>query len=305
MDGVLNVHKPTGPTSHDVVDEVRRIFGQKRVGHAGTLDPMASGVLVVCLGKATRVVEYLMGAPKEYRARMALGVTTDSQDSTGSVIEERNASSITREMVEEAARAFVGKIEQIPPMVSAVKHEGKRLYKLAREGKTVDRPPRRITVHSIEVAAFSPSPIPNCELSVRCSSGTYIRTLCADIGERLGCGAHMSMLERTAVGRFRIEDAITPDDLRATKSRGELEGAVIAISDALSDMPAVTLDAGDEARALHGLAAQCVTSADDGATVRMLSPDGGLIGLGRVSRAGGEVVIKPQKVLAEIPRTDN
>ena len=236
MDGVLNIRKPGGPTSHDVVDEVRRIFEQKKVGHAGTLDPMATGVLVVCLGRATRIVEYLMGAPKEYRARMALGISTDTQDATGAVTGERDASPVTREAFEEAAAAFVGEIEQVPPMISALKHGGRPLYKLARDGITVERAPRTVTIHSIEVIGFqpgvggqepgaegaSPSLLLEAEIRVRCSSGTYIRTLCADIGEKLGCGAHMTALERTSVGRFRIEDSVTLEELCRASSEGRM-----------------------------------------------------------------------------------
>ena len=165
MDGVLNIRKHGGPTSHDIVNQVRRLFGQKKVGHAGTLDPMATGVLLVCLGKATRLVEYLMGTQKEYRARLVLGQSTDTQDSTVKETSEHNASTITREDLERAAAMFVGEIEQVPPMISALKHQGKPLYKHAREGVIIERAPRPVTIYSIEITDFTPGPRAQAELS--------------------------------------------------------------------------------------------------------------------------------------------
>ena len=311
MDGVLNVHKTTGPTSHDVVDQIRRLFGQKKVGHAGTLDPMASGVLVVCLGKATRVVEHLMATRKEYRAGITLGCSTDTQDSTGAVIARSDASNVTREAFEKAASGFVGRIEQVPPMVSAIKHQGKRLYKIAREGKTIERKPRKVDVYSIEVLAFEPGPRSEAEMLVECGSGTYIRTLCADIGSALGCEAHMSMLQRTKVGRFRIEDSVTLARLAEAKAQGCLETSVIGISDALNDLPAVSIGADDVGRVLHGMPVGI--SREFGPSrqdvrwdrgqcpdVRILGPDGELIGLGAIASEHGKTLLRPRKVLAEV-----
>jgi len=323
VDGVLNIRKASGPTSHDVVDQVRRIFGQKRVGHAGTLDPMASGVLVVCLGKATRVVEYLMGLPKEYRARMVLGISTDTQDSTGTVISERDASGISREAFENAAAAFVGEIEQVPPMTSALKHEGTRLYKLARQGKTVDRPARKITIYSIDVTEFSSGPIPNsqfpipdsesptpnsqlptpnwAELVVRSSSGTYIRTLCSDIGDRLGCGAHMSALERTRVGQFAIEGSVTIEELESATRDGRLDSLAMTMDDALAGLPSVAIAGEDVARASNGMAVPCSEAHSEADTVRILSPEGVLVGIGEVLDRSAGRIVKPRKVLIGDP----
>lgn len=300
MDGVLNVRKAAGPTSHDVVDEIRRIFSIKRVGHAGTLDPMATGVLVVCLGKATRVVEYLVGVPKEYRARMVLGKSTDTQDSTGVVTAESDASGITRDMLEEASASFTGEIEQIPPMVSALKHQGKPLYKLARQGITIERSARKISIYSLNVLKFTPGQSAEAEILVKCSSGTYIRTLCADIGDKLGCGAHMSMLERTSVGRFTIEKSVTIDQLLKMKSEGHLETALVSIGDALDDMPLITIDPGDMANVLHGLPVNNTSLTEIGETVRMLSTEGHLVALGTVAAKDCETIVKPRKVLAEV-----
>ena len=300
MDGVLNVRKTAGPTSHDIVNEVRRIFGLKKVGHAGTLDPMATGVLVVCMGKATRIVEYLVGVPKEYRAKMILGASTDTQDSTGVIISESDASSVTRSMLEDAVKAFVGDIEQIPPMVSALKHQGKPLYKLARQGITIERSARKINIYSIEVLNFTPGQKAEAEILVNCSSGTYIRTLCADIGEKLGCDAHMSMLDRTRVGRFTIEESSSIEQLYQMKSEGRLNTALVSIGDALDDMPSITLSNEDIMNVLHGLPVKTTTLTETDDTVRMLSPEGQLIALGTVAAKDCEIIIKPRKVLAEV-----
>lgn len=302
MDGVVNVHKTAGPTSHDVVDQVRRIYGQRRVGHAGTLDPMATGVLVVCLGKATRIVEYLVGTEKEYRATITLGMTTDTQDSTGEVLTESHSSGITIEALRQAAQPFVGEIEQVPPMVSAIKHEGKPLYKLAREGKTVERSARRVTIYSIDVA---PLTIPSgesrseAEMVVRCSSGTYIRTLCADIGDALGCGAVMSKLERTRVGRFSIDRAVTIDELRKAQSEDSLANHVSSISDALQDMPSIALDESGMWRVAHGIAVPSLEDIDAGSVVRLMSPEGVAVAIGVVIDENNTRVARPRKVLMD------
>jgi len=304
MDGILIIRKPAGPTSHDIVNEVRYIFAQKKVGHAGTLDPMATGVLIVCLGKATRIVDYLMGLPKEYRARMILGRTTDTQDSTGNIISERDSSQITREMLEQAASRFIGEIEQVPPMTSAIKHKGKPLYKFAREGKSVERAPRKVTVWSIQVTDFvrpamvDAQHLVEAELVVRCSSGTYIRTLCADIGEVLGCGAHMSALERTKIGHFSIEQAVTTDDLKGAKVVGRLENLLMSIEEVLVDMPAVVVSREDVDKLLHGRTVRAITDAKNDAIVRALAPNGKLLAIGSVSQKNSETLIKPRKVLA-------
>lgn len=289
MDGVLNVHKAAGPTSHDVVDKVRRIFGQRRVGHAGTLDPMATGVLVICLGQATRLVEYLSSYDKEYRANLRLGVTTDTQDSTGTILGQADASHVTLDTLKRSAEAFVGEIRQVPPMVSAVKHNGRRLYELAREGKTVERAARTVRVYSIDVADFHPGRRAEAEIVVRCSGGTYIRTLCADIGDALGCGAVMTALTRTRVGRFALDSAVEVERL------AEDPGAyVIPMADALAEMPAVVLDKESVTRIVHGMDVRA-DAACVGATVRVLSGEGLLVAVGVVIQPG---VVKPRKVLA-------
>ena len=299
MDGVLNCRKQAGPTSHDVVDRVRRVFGQKKVGHAGTLDPMATGVLVICLGKATRVLEYLDLEPKEYRARLMLGMATDSEDSSGNVVGEADASCVTLESLTLAASGFAGEIDQTPPMVSAIQHQGRRLYDLAPKGETVERAPRRVTIHSIRVVDFTPGERAEAEIEVACSGGTYIRTICADIGEKLGCGAHMTALERTGVGPFGVEDALTVEQLEEAGSAGRLAETVMSIDAALAHVPEALVTAEDAVRAIHGLTVAARTDAADGATVRIVGPDGALIAVGTACRADDGVFAKPKKVLVD------
>lgn len=296
MDGVLNLNKPIGPTSHDVVAIVRRVFGQKRVGHIGTLDPMAEGVLVVCLGRATRLVQYMVGCDKEYRAVMALGSTTETQDATGKVTGQKDASGVTRESLLEAMGAFVGEIDQVPPMVSAIKRQGTPLYKLARQGREVERQPRRVTIQSLHLIDFRPGPNAEAEIVVTCSSGTYIRTLCADIGDRLGCGGHMKSLIRTRVGRFSIEDSVPLDVLRETP-HDRLVERVIPAGEALADMPGVLLSEAEAKAAINGLVVESDTLEPGAGLVRMLCPDGSLVGVGMVCGDGSTKIVRPKTVL--------
>lgn len=210
MTGILLVDKPSGMTSHDVVDRVRKAAGIRRVGHTGTLDPNATGLLVLCLGKATRLSEHLTGLDKEYEGTMRLGIVTDSYDSDGQVVEERPIPDLTIEKIQEICDRFTGAIEQLPPMVSAVKVGGERLYKIARKGEVVERQPRKVTVHEFTVLEFN---APDALIRVRCTSGTYVRALCHDVGEILGCGAMLASLRRTQVGRHHVRDAVTLDQL--------------------------------------------------------------------------------------------
>lgn len=211
LGGVLVVDKPTDWTSMDVCAKLRGVFGQKRVGHGGTLDPMATGVLPVFLGRATRAVEYVTEGEKEYIAALRLGVTTDTQDTTGNILEERPVD-VTGERLRAVLEQFTGEIQQIPPMYSAIKIDGKKLYELARKGKEVERKPRPITIHALELLDW-PDAGEDFKLRVVCSKGTYVRTLCHDIGEALGCGGCMSALRRTRVGAFHIGEAVTMETL--------------------------------------------------------------------------------------------
>ncbi len=210
MDGFLNIHKPAGMTSHDVVARVRRALKTKRVGHAGTLDPDATGVLVVAVGQATRLLPYVPLEPKVYLATVGFGTATDTEDASGQVTAEADASGLTEEALRSVLPRFIGEIEQVPPMVSALHHNGQRLYDLARQGITVEREARTITIHAIECLSLD-------RIRVTCGGGTYIRTLCKDIGEALGLPAHMASLVREAVGSYKLSDAIGLDALAEEK----------------------------------------------------------------------------------------
>ena len=210
MDDILVIDKPQGMTSHDVVDAVRRRFNIKKVGHCGTLDPMATGVLVVLMNKATKLSAKLCCDDKEYICQITLGASTDTHDSTGNIIEKRQLSGMIEADIKNAILSFEGKQKQTPPMVSAKHHNGERLYRLARKGVVVHREPVDIDIKDIEIISINDS---NIELKITCSKGTYIRTLCHDIGKKLGCGAHMSSLRRIRSGEFHIKDAIRLKDI--------------------------------------------------------------------------------------------
>lgn len=225
MDGILLVDKPAGMTSHDVVDLIRRRFNIKKAGHAGTLDPAATGLLVVLIGKATKLSSKLTSGDKEYEAVVTLGKKTDSGDAEGKMLSENDCRGITDEKIKDAFRSFEGETEQIPPMFSAVRHKGKRLYELARKGKEVPREPRKIRIEKLVINNIA---LPVVHFIVRCSKGTYIRKLCDDLGDMLGCGAHLSGLRRVGSGEFSLSDSIDMAVLKAI-SRAELEGRLIKI----------------------------------------------------------------------------
>jgi tRNA pseudouridine55 synthase len=246
VDGLVVVDKPAGWTSHDVVAKLRKVYGQRRVGHAGTLDPDATGVLLVGLGRATRLLRFLQDAGKSYRARVVFGVATDTLDASGAVL-ERAPMAITREQLETAARGFVGAIQQVPPMVSAIKVGGRKLYELAREGKEIERAPRRVVIDELVVEHFEPAPYPEAQLRVSCSSGTYVRTLAADLGTALGGCAHLGALRRLAVGAFTEADAHSLEEVERASER-----FVLTPAEAMRGLTRVRVGA-DEARAVaHG-----------------------------------------------------
>lgn len=237
INGVINVYKEKGFTSHDVVAKLRGIAGQRKIGHTGTLDPDAVGVLPVCLGSATKLCDMLTDETKEYEACLQLGVVTDTQDMSGQLLEEKPVH-VTEEAFRQAAESFIGEYDQIPPMYSALKVNGKKLYELARAGKTVERKARRVQILSLEIVSVA---LPQAVIRVTCSKGTYIRTLCQDIGERLGCGGAMRSLKRTRVGRFVIEEAYTLSDLQEKKDDGNLREAVIPVDKMFENLPSVCL----------------------------------------------------------------
>jgi tRNA pseudouridine55 synthase len=225
--GLLNLDKPQGITSHDAVLAVRRVTGIRRVGHAGTLDPMATGVLVVCIGRATRLVEYLMATDKSYEGTVRLGVETTTYDAEGEITRQAEVA-IKREQVETTLGRFRGAIEQVPPMYSAIKQEGQPLYKLARRGLTVPREARRVTISRIELTDWSP---PDLELRLTCSSGTYVRSLVHDLGQRLNCGAHLTRLVRTRSGTLSLGDSVSLLELTPENWRDHLLPMEVALSE--------------------------------------------------------------------------
>lgn len=251
MDGILNIDKPAGMTSHDVVGRVRRVLQTKRAGHAGTLDPDATGVLVVVVGIATRLLPFLPTEPKTYVARIAFGTETDTEDASGRVVREANASTLTEDALQSVLPRFSGEIDQIPPMVSAVHHGGKRLYELAREGITVERAARRVTIHGIRAGDFAGGERAEATLHVSCGGGTYIRTLCADIGKALGLPAHMKTLRRDSVGNFHRDDALTLDEMLQVTREAIVADWLLPIERAL-DMPTIAISDAEAVRVSRG-----------------------------------------------------
>lgn len=241
MDGILNIYKEQGFTSHDVVAKLRGILKQKKIGHTGTLDPDAVGVLPVCLGKATKVCDILTDKNKTYEVVLKLGIVTDTQDMTGTVLEEHSVTS-TKEEIEQAVFSFVGSYAQIPPMYSALKVNGKKLYELAREGKEVERKAREVSIFSIQIQEIDMDAA-TIKMSVDCSKGTYIRTLCHDIGKKLGCGGVMASLKRTKVSFFVLQESITLSEVESFVKDGTIETHVIKVDSLFESLEAVVVKA--------------------------------------------------------------
>ncbi|WP_214629329.1 tRNA pseudouridine(55) synthase TruB [Paenibacillus agaridevorans] len=253
MDGILAVWKPAGWTSHDVVAKARRLLKMKRIGHAGTLDPMVTGVLPLCLGRSTRVVEYVQERPKAYEAVLKLGIATDTEDMTGDVLAQEPVRRFTEQELEAVLGQFLGEIEQVPPMFSAVKVDGKRLYELAREGKTVDRKSRKVRIHEIRLLASElDMEHPEITFSAVCSKGTYIRTLCVDIGKALGVPATMKSLTRTMSGGIQAEQCLTLEEIEQLQAAGELESRLISPEEAIDHIPKAVVTEEAAAKALRG-----------------------------------------------------
>lgn len=295
----MNVCKPVGMTSHDVVDAVRLLARTRRVGHTGTLDPGASGVLVLALNRATRIAEFLADADKEYRVEVTFGTSTDSGDVYGRTVRTAPAASLTAELVAGALPQFTGEILQVPPMASAVHVGGRRLYELARQGVVVEAPPRTVRIHRLELKAFVPGSPPGAVLDVACSKGTYIRRLCSDLGDAVGCGAYASFMVRTRVGRYDLMSSATLEELQSLTSEGRLPEAVLPMDDALADLPAVDLLPPQRQAAMHGQPIPLFRVAQwqrlVGADVVRLRDAAGLVALARVE----EGLLKPFKVLRD------
>ena len=236
--GVLNIYKEKGYTSHDVVARLRRIVGQKKIGHTGTLDPEAEGVLPVCLGKATKLCDLLTDKDKTYEAVLLLGISTDTQDTTGKILEEKNTADLREEAVREVVLSFEGEYDQIPPMFSALKVGGKKLYELARDGKEVERKPRHVQIYRIRILQID---LPRVRMEVTCSKGTYIRTRCHDIGEKLGCGGCMESLLRTRVERFGVAESLRISEVEQLMDEGTLQEHMIKVDEMFPDYQKVYL----------------------------------------------------------------
>lgn len=312
MNGVLLIDKPAGMTSHDVVARVRKIIGERRVGHTGTLDPFATGLLVILIGRTTRLAQFLSGAEKEYEGLIRLGYATDTGDVTGSRIDceeprakTRSAQSLPPDEIQAAMASLKGEIEQVPPMYSAKKIQGKKLYEFARAGQEVERQPVRVTIREFEMSPpadelVRPNDDGSVDLRVRvvCSAGTYIRTLAEDLGQQLGIGSHLAELRRTRAGLFEIARAVTFETLAEVCNLEMLDGALIAPYHALSHLPAIDLDPDQARRTMHGLnlelAHEEMQSLTNGAAVR-LAANGELIAVGRFDATQG--VIHPAVVL--------
>ena len=313
MDGAFIIDKPAGLTSHDVVARVRKIIGARRVGHTGTLDPFATGVLVTLVGRATRLAQFLSGAEKEYEAVIRLGYATNTGDVTGSaqarepLVNARQAQSLSKEEIEAAMLSLKRLTEQIPPMYSAKKVDGRRLYDLARRGEHIDRKAVRIHVTEFEVILKDGSFLKagdeqTADLHVRvaCSAGTYIRALAEDLGKQLGMGAHLVGLRRTRAGQFKIQDAFTLERLAELSSANSLESVLISPDAALAHLPAIQIDDEGVRRILNGIDIPFENSADlqQTGTIRLRDANGKLLGVGVYNEA--RQLIHPKVVIANV-----
>ncbi len=297
MNGIILVDKPQGMTSHDVVDKMRKAAKMRRIGHTGTLDPRATGLLILCLGQATRLSQHFSGLGKSYKGAMRLGLVTASHDLDGETLAESPLpDGLGLEAIQEACNAFVGNIEQVPPMVSAIKIGGKRLYKIAREGGEVERPPRSVVVDAFNVTAWDS---PEASIFVRCSSGVYVRTLCHDVGARLGCGAALARLRRTHVGAYSVENALPLEAFDGVETVMQR----LLPMDAALDLPEVRVNKVSEAVIRSGgvisskaLETPCPVSAG---MVQIKNEAGKLIALGAVAATAAGARIQPKCVFAQ------
>lgn len=285
MNGVIVINKPSGKTSHDMVYFIRRVSGIKKVGHTGTLDPEATGVLPICIGKATKAAELLTAEEKGYIAELVFGMTTDTLDAEGEVLSDQPYSHITEENLKNAIDKFIGEIEQIPPMFSAIKKDGKKLYELAREGKTVEREKRCIFIKSIRLLAFDKEK-GTAKIEVECSKGTYIRTLCEDIGMSLGCGAYMNSLVRTKSGNFLLEKSYTEEEIREISKKGELEKILIPIDCLFNKLPQLTISKKEEEKVVNGV--KIKKSGYPEGEYRVYSPDNKFLSISEIK---GEMLV--------------
>lgn len=292
MNGVINVLKPTGMTSFDVVAYLRRILKIKKVGHTGTLDPCAAGVLPVCLGKATKAVEFLIDKDKIYRTGLKLGISTDTQDATGKIIKESPVD-VSKDEIERAIMSFVGKYSQVPPMYSAIKVNGKKLYDIAREGKVIDRKPREVEIYSIDIIQIKKDSV---IFDVECSKGTYIRTLCDDIGNKLGCGGHMSFLLRKKAGVFDLSTTLTLEEIRELAAQGTLQEKIIPVDEIFKDYDKIVLNLKDTKKFTNGAKIKISDEFKKKKNLRVYGWDGKFLAFGQVIKFNEDILLKSRKM---------
>lgn len=302
VNGVLLLNKPIGFTSNKVLQKVRWLFDANRAGHTGALDPLASGVLPLCFGEATKFSQYLLDSDKYYRSTYTFGVTTATGDSEGDIISQQDASKLTKQQIEEEIKNFQGDIDQVPSMYSALKHNGQPLYKLARQGIEIDRPARQITIFNYKIIDFRSGVHPQVDVEVHCSKGTYIRTLAEDLGATLGCGAHVSALHRFKAGPFDEQQTITLDELEKLRDQGgseQLDQLLKPIDTPVKDYPAVEID---QTMAGYFQLGQSITlnkafrQGQEGDIVRVFREDGAFLGIGTVTEDGK---IAPKRLIVE------
>jgi tRNA pseudouridine55 synthase len=284
LSGVLVVDKPTGMTSHDVIDRLRKILHTRKIGHAGTLDPSAGGVLVACVNQATKVVQFLTEYDKEYTAVIQLGITTDTYDGEGQIIRTEEDLKISSDEIKLAILSFKGKIEQTPPLYSAIKYQGKKLYQYARSNQEVKRNKREVEIKELEILEIN---LPHVKFRISCSKGTYVRSLAHDVGEKLGCGAYLYSLRRTRVGPFNLEDALSLEKIADIQGEGKISDVLTPIEKALAHLPSVVTNEWFAARVQHGipLESKSVLSVegdfDSNKTIAVKNEQGEIIALGK------------------------
>ncbi len=306
MNGILNVLKPAGMTSFDVIGYMRRITGQKKIGHAGTLDPSAVGVLPLCIGNATRALEFMIDKDKVYRAELTLGISTDTQDSSGTVL-SFNCVNVTENEIRKAIINFIGNIEQLPPMYSAIKIGGKKLYELARQGQTIERQSRTIHIFGLDViriwddkAIFESEgvtkefAVKKVLMDIHCSKGTYIRTLCHDIGEKLGCGGHMSFLVRTRAGQYGIDNAFTMEEILQLSENKSLEGHLLPVENIFEKYDSIELNKEELFKYNNGVWLEVEKNKYNNTLYRVYD-NNNFLGLGEVFEKGNSFYLKSKK----------
>lgn len=296
MDGIIALNKPCGPTSHDMVIFLRQILKEKKIGHTGTLDPIATGVLVLGIGKGTKILEFLQTEPKEYFAQITFGINTDTLDLTGKILSINNCLSFSSKELEEKLSIFEGEILQTPPSFSALKFKGKKLYEYARQGKKVEVSPRKVKIWELKLLKFNPSE-KIATIKIKCSKGTYVRSLVDNIGQKMGCGATLSSLKRLAVGEFSIETALPPSEIQKAITKGKTD-AFYTLNEALHNLPALrVLESITQIKNGQILPLPGNHQHEEGQILRLIDKKDQCLAIGEVVLREGRKWVKPRKVL--------